>query len=170
MFCNTQGNLGTMGVIEQKSHLSYIKVDKNDAVNYRLLHTFYIYIYIYTLDIHDMIIVSKPLIELIGIFPFLPCKCLDMGKTSFAWLIAFTSIQSKIKINNFSSDPFVQYFPISFIRSKGIQIGDHDIKIVNFANNTSIVLRDITSLNRLQVILKLYGHRASSSKVNFSKA
>ena len=48
MFCNTQGNLGTMGVIEQKSHLSYIKVDKNDAVNYRLLHTFYIYIYIYS--------------------------------------------------------------------------------------------------------------------------
>ena len=70
MFCNTQGNLGTMGVIDQKSHLSYIKVDKNDAVNYRLLHTLYIYIYIYTLDIQDMIIVSKPLIELIRIFPF----------------------------------------------------------------------------------------------------
>ena len=84
--------------------------------------------------------------------------------------ITFTSIQYKTKINNLSSDPFVQYFPIFFRRSKGIQIGDHDIKIVNFAANTSIVLRDISSLNSLQVILKLYGHRASSSKVNFSKA
>ena len=31
---------------------------------------------------------------------------------------------------------------------KGIQIGDHDIKIVNFADNTIIFLRDITCLNR----------------------
>ena len=40
-------------------------------------------------------------------------------------------------------------------RIKGIQIGDHDIKIVNFADNTTIFLRDITCLNRMQVILKL---------------
>ena len=39
-------------------------------------------------------------------------------------------------------------------RIKGIQIGDHDIKIVNFADNTTIFLRDITCLNRIQVILK----------------
>ena len=41
-------------------------------------------------------------------------------------------------------------------RIKGIQIGDHDIKIVNFADNTTIFLRDITCLNRIQVILKPY--------------
>ena len=42
-------------------------------------------------------------------------------------------------------------------RIKGIQIEDHQIKIVNFADNTIIFLRrDITCLNRIQVILKLY--------------
>ena len=40
-------------------------------------------------------------------------------------------------------------------RIKGIQIGHHEIKIANFADNTSIFLRDITFLNRIQVILKL---------------
>ena len=39
---------------------------------------------------------------------------------------------------------------------KGIQIGDHEIKIVSFAINTAIFLRDITCLNRMQVILKLH--------------
>ena len=39
-------------------------------------------------------------------------------------------------------------------RIKGIQIGDHDIKIVNFSDNTTIFLRDITCLNRIQVTLK----------------
>ena len=41
-------------------------------------------------------------------------------------------------------------------RIKGIQIGDHEIKIVNFADNTIIFLRDIAYLNRIQVILRLY--------------
>ena len=41
-------------------------------------------------------------------------------------------------------------------RIKRIQIGDHYIKIVNFADNTIILLRDITCLNRIQVILKPY--------------
>ena len=42
-------------------------------------------------------------------------------------------------------------------RIKGIQIGDHDIKIVNFADNSTIFLRSITCLlNRIQVILKPY--------------
>ena len=41
-------------------------------------------------------------------------------------------------------------------RIKGIQIGDHEIKIVNFTDNTIIFLRDITCLNRIQVILRLY--------------
>ena len=47
-------------------------------------------------------------------------------------------------------------------RVKGIQIGDHDIKIVNFADNTTIFLRDITCLNRIQVILKPY----ENAKIN----
>ena len=41
-------------------------------------------------------------------------------------------------------------------RIKGIQIGDHEIKIVNFTDNTIIFLRDITCFNRIQVILRLY--------------
>ena len=41
-------------------------------------------------------------------------------------------------------------------RIKEIQIGDHEIKIVNFTDNTTIFLRDITCLNRIQVILRLY--------------
>ena len=45
---------------------------------------------------------------------------------------------------------------------KGIQIGDHDIKIVNFAVNTTIFLIDITCLNSIQVILKLY----ENAKIN----
>ena len=54
------------------------------------------------------------------------------------------------------------------ISIKGMQIGDHEIKWVNFAEDTTIVLRDITYLNRIKVILKLY-EDASSSKINFSK-
>ena len=46
---------------------------------------------------------------------------------------------------------------------KGIQIGDHEIKIVNFADNTTILLRrDITCLNRIRVILKLH----ENAKIN----
>ena len=37
-----------------------------------------------------------------------------------------------------------------------MQIGDHEVKIVNFTDNTTIFLRDITCLNRIQVILRLY--------------
>ena len=40
-------------------------------------------------------------------------------------------------------------------RIKGIQIGDHEIKIANFTDNTIIFLRDITCLNKIQVILRL---------------
>ena len=49
-----------------------------------------------------------------------------------------------------------------------MQTGDHEIKIVNFADDTTIFLRDITCLDRIQVILKLY-EDASSTKINFSK-
>ena len=47
---------------------------------------------------------------------------------------------------------------VSFInadkRIKGI--GDHEIKTVSFTDNTTILLRDITCLNRRQVILRRY--------------
>ena len=50
-------------------------------------------------------------------------------------------------------------------RIKGIQIGDHDIKIVNFADNTTIFLRDIT------VTLKPYGNaKIFAHKIIFSKS
>ena len=41
-------------------------------------------------------------------------------------------------------------------RIKGIQIGGHKIKIENFIDNTTIFLRDITCVNSIQGILKLY--------------
>ena len=52
---------------------------------------------------------------------------------------------------------------------KGIQIGDHEIKLVNLADDITIFLGDITCFNRIQVILKLY-EEDSSSKINFSKS
>ena len=45
---------------------------------------------------------------------------------------------------------------------KGIQIGDYEIKIVNFPVNTPIFLRGFTCLDRIQVILKLYKHEKIS--------
>ena len=39
---------------------------------------------------------------------------------------------------------------------KGIEMGNHEIKIVNFAYDTTIFLRDITCLSMIQLILKLY--------------
>ena len=62
----------------------------------------------------------------------------------------------------------LRYLLFSLIRIKGIQIGDCKIKVANFADNTTIFLRDITCVNRIQVILKLY-EDASSSKINVSK-
>ena len=104
----------------------------------------------------------------------------------------YTNIQSKIKINGLLSDPFTLTQEVcqgclfsmllyiiaaevlaSFInankRIKGIQIGDHEIKIVNFADDTTIFLRDFTCLDRIQVILKIY-EDASSSKISKSQA
>ena len=63
----------------------------------------------------------------------------------------------------------LKYLPISLISIKGIQIGDHEIKILNFSDDTNIFLKDITWLNIKQVILKLY-EDASRSKIKFSKA
>ena len=39
---------------------------------------------------------------------------------------------------------------------KGIKIGDHENKIVKFAGNTTILLIDISCLNRIQAILRIY--------------
>ena len=55
-------------------------------------------------------------------------------------------------------------------RIKGIQIGDHEIKIVNFTDNTTIFLRDITCLNRIQVILRLYEKDKLVQREFFQKA
>ena len=41
-------------------------------------------------------------------------------------------------------------------RIKGIQTRDHEIKRVNFTDNTTIFLRDIICLNRVKVISRLY--------------
>ena len=42
------------------------------------------------------------------------------------------------------------------------------VKIVNFADNIAIYLRDITCINSIQVIMKLYENE-STSKMNFKK-
>ena len=55
-------------------------------------------------------------------------------------------------------------------RIKGIQIGDHEIKTVNFTDNTTIFLRDITCLNRIQVILRLYEKDKPAQRKFFQKA
>ena len=55
-------------------------------------------------------------------------------------------------------------------RIKGIQIRDHEIKIVNFTDNTTIVLRDITCLNWIQVILRLYEKDKLVQRYVFQKA
>ena len=55
-------------------------------------------------------------------------------------------------------------------RIKGIQIGDHEIKIVNFTDNTIIFLRDITCLNRIKVILRLYEKDKLVQREFFQKA
>ena len=55
-------------------------------------------------------------------------------------------------------------------RIKVIQIGDHEIKIGNFFDNTIIFLRDITYLNRIQVILRLYEKDKLVQRKFFQKA
>ena len=89
--------------------------------------------------------------------------------------VAYTDIQSKIKINDLLSDPFTlmqgvhQGCPLSIVlyitvanlfanfidadkRIRGIETGDHETKLVNFADEITFFLADITCLNRIQVI------------------
>ena len=106
-------------------------------------------------------------------------KCGSGDKSIHMVKDVYTNIQSKSKINSLLSDPFTLSREVcqgclfsmllyiiaaevfaSFInankRIKGIQIGDHEIKTVNFADDFTIFLRDITCLNRIQLILKIY--------------
>ena len=86
--------------------------------------------------------------------------------------VAYSKIQSKIKINGLLSDLLALVFLLSMLlyniaadvlanfinaaeRIKGIQIGENGMKIVNFDDNTNIFLRDVNCLNRIQEILKL---------------
>ena len=88
--------------------------------------------------------------------------------------VTYTNIQSKIKINGLLSDPFTlmqgvrQECPLPMVlyitayvfanfidtdkRIKGIQIGDHEIKLVNFADEITFFLADISCLNRINMI------------------
>ena len=80
--------------------------------------------------------------------------------------VALTNIQSKIKIYDLLSDPntlmrrvrqgsMLSYIIeaeilVNFIvRIKGIQIGDAEIKTVNFADENVVFLRDVTYLDRI---------------------
>ena len=60
-------------------------------------------------------------------------------------------------------------FIIADANVKGVQIEAHEIKVINFADDTTIFLRDIDCLPRIQAILELY-EKASSSKINLSKS
>ena len=48
------------------------------------------------------------------------------------------------------------YLPISLKRIKRIQVRDREINSVNFADHEIFFLVDITYLNKIQIILKLY--------------
>ena len=100
-----------------------------------------------------------------------------METNSFTFEVAYTNIESKIKINGLLFDPLTpicvrQWCQLSKLlyntaaevlanlinadkRIKRIQIGDHDIKIVSFTDNTTIFLRDFTCLNRVQMSLRV---------------
>ena len=55
-------------------------------------------------------------------------------------------------------------------RIKGVQIEDHEIKIVNLTDNTTIFLGDITCLNKIQVILTQYEKDELVQRQFFQKA
>ena len=53
-------------------------------------------------------------------------------------------------------------------KNKGIQIGEHEINIVNFAYDTTIFLRDFRCLTNIQLILEL-SQKSCGPKINFQK-
>ena len=92
--------------------------------------------------------------------------------------VASINIQSKIKTNGLLSESFtlIQGFhqgcPLSVLlciivaevlaifadadtRIKGIQIGDYEIKIVNFADDTTIYLRDFSSFTTNRINFRI---------------
>ena len=106
--------------------------------------------------------------------------------------VCYNDIQSKIKINGLLPDPdtimrgvrqgcplsmllyiiaaeVLAIFIIANTKVKGVQIGIHEIKIINFDDDTTIFLKDIDCLTRIQAIFNLY-EKASSSKINLSKS
>ena len=93
--------------------------------------------------------------------------------------VAYTDIQSKIKINGLLSDPFtlmegvrqgctlsvVLYITVAYVFAnfidadksiKGIQIGDHEIKLVNFADEITFFLADIKNTYDLKAISRSF--------------
>ena len=92
--------------------------------------------------------------------------------------IASNNIQSKIKNGLLSHSfkltqgfhqgcPFSMFYALLWIKS--IQIEDHEIRIVNFSDDTTLFLRDFSCLTKIDLILELC-EKASSSKINFSKS
>ena len=101
-----------------------------------------------------------------------------METNSLTCIVAYINIESKIKTNVFLSDSLtprcvLQGCLLSMLlyniasaalanpintdkRIKRIQISGREIKIVNFTDNATIFFRDITCINRIQVILRLY--------------
>ena len=101
-----------------------------------------------------------------------------METNSFISEVAYTNMESKIKINGLLFDVLTplclcQWCQLCKLlyntaveilvnlvnadkRIKGIQIGDQEIIIEHFTDNTTIFLRYIICLNRIQVILRLY--------------
>ena len=57
-------------------------------------------------------------------------------------------------LHNIAADVLANFINVGK-RIKEIQIGDHDIEIVNCADNITIFLRDMTCPNMIQMILKL---------------
>ena len=104
---------------------------------------------------------------------------------------AYTNIQSNIKVNGLLSGLFplmrrVHHgWPLSVLlyiivaevlaictdtdtRIKGIQMGDYEIKIVNIADDTTIFVRDISCLTRIELILN-YIKQLLGQKFTFKK-
>ena len=90
--------------------------------------------------------------------------------------VAYVNIQSKISLLSESFSLIQRVYqgcPLSILlyilstevlaifidvnkRIKGVEIGGHENKILNFADDTAIFLRDINYLTLIQSILKLY--------------